>query len=70
MISLLVSLLITLLILGVIYWVGTILLSWIAAPAPLVQIFQVVFVVVCLIVLIYFLMHVFGVAPMWAGGRW
>ena len=60
MIALLVNLLIVLLILGLVYYVGQTLLGWISAAAELRQIFHVVFVVICAIVLISFLLHVLG----------
>jgi hypothetical protein len=69
MIGLLVNLLIVLVILGAVYWIGTLLLGMVNAPAPLGQIFHIVFVVICVIALLYFLLHVLGAG--WpAMGRW
>lgn len=52
MLSLLINLLIMLLIIGVVWWIFTIVAGMLALPPPIVQIAQIVMVVICLILLI------------------
>lgn len=58
MINLLVQLLIFAIIAGLIYWVLTVL----PLPAPFGRIVQVVFLVICVIILLYMLLPLLGVS--------
>lgn len=59
MLELLITLLIVLIIIGLCWWV----LSQIPLPPPIAQIAQVIFVVICAVVLIYFLLSFVGSVP-------
>ena len=60
MLEILISLLITLLILGVIWWAGRTILGIVPAPAPIMMVWDVVMVVVLLVVLLKFLLPLAG----------
>ena len=60
MVSLLINLLIILLVLGVAWWVFTIIASALGLPPIIVTVAQVVLVVICLILLINVLMGLAG----------
>lgn len=72
MISLLINLLIILLILGVAWWIFTIIAGMLNLPPIIVQIAQVVLVVICLILLVNVLTGLAGVSlgwhPFWRSG--
>jgi len=65
MIGLLINLLIVLLVLGVAWWVFTIVASMLGLPPPILQIAKVIFVVICLIIFLSLLSSIAGSSLGW-----